>query len=187
MIQYLETGLKPETESSHVAYLLSRQAPSLSERELNQLAVIISELLSTIPENIRLINKYQMHPLCQKPLGFAFGEILRYCFDEEDLLPEQHYGSLGLIDDAYLLHSFTSLLAVYFPYAKPNENAVSPFNSREIIDKLLPAGILDTLDKTARSVLEISIALFAGAVTREVNDGENITLNVESAASLLRM
>jgi hypothetical protein len=185
MVHYLETGLIPDTDTRHLTHLLSRHAPNLPESELNQLASVISELLNTIPGNIRLINAYQTHPLCRKPLGFAFGEILRYCFDENDLLPEQDFGSLGLIDDAYLLHSFAGLLPIYFPFAVPDQKAGPEFNSRDAVDKLLPTGILDTLDKTARSVLEISIAFFAGGMPEATGDGEKITLNVEGAASLL--
>lgn len=186
MIKYLETGLKLETETRHLAHLLSLHAPSMPEGELNQLATILSDLLHTIPENIRLINAYQAHPRCRKPLAFAFGEILRYCFDEDDLLPERQFGVLGLIDDAYLLYAFTNLLPVYFPFAVSKEMLGPDFNSREIVDKLLPVGMLDAMDNTVRSVLEISIALFSGGIMEENSGSETIKLNIERAIASFR-
>ena len=187
MIEYLEAGLKPETTNRHLGQLLSQHAPSASEQSLEQLAKIVADLLDSIPRNIRLINAYQAHPLCRKPLGYAFGQVLVYCFDENDLLPEQQFGTLGLIDDAYLLHVFSRLLPLYFPYAVPANVESTEFEFREVLDRLLPAGVLDALDKTARSLLEISVALFGNALIEEnSNKGYPISLNVQGAVDSLK-
>ena len=180
MVDYLEIGLKSVVEPEHLAGLLAAQEPNASEQELQSLSQTISQLLGTIPANIRLINAYIEHPLCRKPLGFAFGEVLRYCFDEKDLLPEQTFGALGLIDDAYLLQALSNLLPLYFPYAVPTKVEAVPFESRSVIENLLPEGVVTALDRTAHSILDVAVAMFGSGGQEGGNDGDGVRLRIGS-------
>ena len=65
-------------------------------------------------------------PHCGRAVAFGTGTILTYIFDEEDLLPEASFGTLGLLDDAYLVHSFVDSLRRMYPFAAASPTYAAP-------------------------------------------------------------
>ena len=132
--------------------------------------------------------KFAKDPQYGRGIAFASGQVVQYCFDEEDLFPEAHYGVLGLLDDAYLVHRFVGMLHQMYPhvnvsgisYQFPDEMTL------QLVRTLLPTGVCDALDRTCYNLIQVGGALFTSGVRESSAPLESlVTLRVDEAISIL--
>ncbi len=142
---------------------LHRHFPEQSEHDLATTAGHISVFLQHLPLTMEGIGHYVAHPVCGRAAGFAYGEVLRYCFDEEDLLPEATWGVLGLLDDAWLLKSLHQQLSARFSFVNDEPFFQAPPPEDDLIRRLLGHPVCDALEATARSLTVVASALFMTA------------------------
>ena len=160
MIDLVRKSLEQSVGGTSLADLLSKRFPEMLDDERAQTLPKIAAFLLEIPAAMETINCFASHPACGRATKFAYGEILCYCFDEDDLMPESTWGLLGLLDDAYLLLRFADLLRAYFPYVALVENLASSTANFEVVTRLLKPEITDALDRTAHAMLDTGCALF---------------------------
>src|SRR6188474_1318431 len=104
MIALLKIGFDEGITTEEIAAALHRHADETTSEDLDQLARVLQEYLRTVPDAITAGLGMSKDPHCGRAVAFGTGTILTYIFDEEDLLPEAVYGTVGMLDDAYLVH-----------------------------------------------------------------------------------
>ena len=99
---------------------------------------------------------------CGRAVAFATGPILMYLLDEDDLLPESSFGIIGLLDDAYLVHTFVALLGQMYPFAAlpPDAYTAPEARSFEVVASFLPDGVAHALLRTSETTIQVAQALF---------------------------
>jgi hypothetical protein len=165
MIELLRRALDEELGATGgVADALRPDAGDASDEEIVRLAAIVEDFLRTVPDGLSWALTLSKDPACGHAVAFATGPILTYVFDEKDLLPESSFGALGLLDDAYLVHSFVAVLARAYPFASPAVAYEAPEpRTFEIVAALLPDGVAQALLRTCESTLQVAQALFGSA------------------------
>ena len=186
MIELLRAGLDAQVTVDAIADGLRGQAADGAAREVDPLARLVVPYLRSIPDALSHVFAIAGHPQCARAVTFAAGTVLAYAFDEEDLFPESRFGPLGLLDDAYLVHSFVEELGRMFPWAippgGPGYAAPTPLASA-VVSGLLPDGVADALLRTCRSTLQVAHALFPGGPLGEL-DGARIEPRLRVAPAL---
>ena len=121
---------------------------------------------------------------CGRAVAFGTGTILTYIFDEEDLLPEASFGTLGLLDDAYLVHSFVDSLRRMYPFAATSLTYAAPDpQTSEVVAAILPQGVAESLRRTCESTIQVAQALFPSRQGVEVEATFEPELRVSEAVS----
>lgn len=166
MRQLLQDSLDREATAAAIAPWLGRHASGMSPEATKELAHTLEGAFRTMPSALAFLERMERQPTCGRAVAFATGEVLRYCFDENDLLPDHAFGILGLLDDAYLLHALATAVRRRYPYVDPGEAGYRLLDERtvRVVRSLLPAGIAEALDRTCESLLTVAGALFATGV-----------------------
>jgi hypothetical protein len=164
MKRLLEQSLAQEITSSQLVASLSKYSGEVGPDHLTALAGSLEIFLRGIPSALAVATLLAKDPLCGRAVAFATGEILYYCFDEEDLLPERDFGVLGLVDDAYLVHVFVASLRFMYPQVDISSAGYQPPEERifRLVRAFLPAGVAEALDRTCDNLLRVAGALFIG-------------------------
>lgn len=162
MIELLKLGFDRGITADDLAEALGRHADDVPADDAEQLAGVLEQYLRTIPDALAIALGMSKDPHCGRAVAFATGTILTYIFDEEDLLPEASYGTLGLLDDAYLVHGFVAALRRMYPFAEPAAEAYDSPDERvsEVVASLLPEGVAQSLLRTCESTIQVAQALF---------------------------
>lgn len=102
MISLLQQGLERELQSGKLLVDLSKHTANsgADSHAITELANSLEPFLRSIFKGLDLATRLSKHPQFGRAVAFATGQIVQYCFDEEDLCPERDYGILGLLDDA---------------------------------------------------------------------------------------
>ena len=132
--------------------------------------------------------KLSKHPQFGRAVSFATGQIVQYCFDEEDLFPERDYGILGLLDDAYLIHRFVSMLQEMYSHVGMDDAKYRLPEKPifELVQTVLPAGVCDALDRTCYNLIQVANTLFASGAREGGTSFESFaTLRIDEAISIL--
>jgi hypothetical protein len=160
VIALLKIGFNGIT-TEEIAAALRRHAEDVASEEVDQLAQVVEEYLRTVPDAIAAALAMSKDPHCGRAVAFGTGTILTYIFDEEDLLPEATYGTLGLLDDAYLVHAFVDVLRQMYPFAaEPLEYVAPERRTSDVVAALLPEGVAASLRQTCESTVQVAQALF---------------------------
>jgi hypothetical protein len=164
MKQLLAHSLAREITLPQLTMSFSPYAGDIAPDRLTALAGALEPFLRGIPSALAVATLLAKDPACGRAVAFATGEILHYCLDEEDLLPERDFGILGLLDDAYLVHVFATSLHYTYPHVDIAFAGYQPPNDHvfRVVRTLLPAGVAEALDRTCDNLLRIASALFAG-------------------------
>lgn len=161
MIGLLKRVLDEEITAGGLSEALRRHANDVSSEDVEQLATVLEQFLRAVPDALGWALAASKDPRCGRSIAFATGSILNYVFDDEDLLPESSFGSIGLVDDAYLVHGFVAMLAQTYPFAKPAVAYSSPdARAFEVAASLLPDGVAQSLLRTCESTIQVAQALF---------------------------
>jgi uncharacterized membrane protein YkvA (DUF1232 family) len=161
MIGLLKLGFDEGITTEELADALRRHADEVAIEDLERLAAVLEQYLRTVPEALATALGMSKDPHCGRAVAFATGTILTYIFDEEDLLPEASYGTLGMLDDAYLVHAFVDLLRRMYPFAAPSLIYAAPeARTSEVVAAILPQGVAESLRRTCESTILVAQALF---------------------------
>jgi uncharacterized membrane protein YkvA (DUF1232 family) len=172
MIGLLRLGFDKGIAADEIGAALRRYAGDVASEDVDQLAGVLERYLRTVPEALATALGMSKDPHCGRAVAFATGTILAYVFDEEDLLPEASYGTVGMLDDAYLVHGFVDSLRRMYPYAAPPvAYEVPDARTSEVVAAVLPEGVAESLLRTCESTIQVAQALFPsrrGAGTADV-------------------
>jgi hypothetical protein len=149
---------------------------------------MLEPFLGSIFHAFEVSAKFAKDPQCGRSVTFTIGQVLQYCFEEDDLFPERDYGILGLLDDAYLVHRFAMMLQQMYPHVELGGTKYQPPDEKtlRIVSTMLPAGVCDALDRTCYNLIQVSNSLFAVGARESYGPIESLaTLRVREAISIL--
>jgi hypothetical protein len=168
VIDLLRRGFDEGISADEIADGLRRHADDVASEEIGELAGALEQYLRTVPEGLAVALGMSKDPHFGRAVAFATGTILTYIFDEEDLLPEESYGVVGMLDDAYLVHEFVGSLARMFPSAAASsEYEVPDARTSELVAAVLPEGVAESLRRTCESTIQVAQALFPSGQSAE--------------------
>ena len=98
-----------------------------------------------------------------RAVAFGLAQVLEYVFDEHDLVSDASHGVLGLLDDAYLVHRFLEDVGRAYPEARALAVSADDGATRDLVARLLPAGVAAALDRTSERLLQVGATLFTAA------------------------
>jgi uncharacterized membrane protein YkvA (DUF1232 family) len=161
MIGLLRIGFDEGIAAEEIADALRRDAGDVASEDVDELAGVLERYLRTVPEALATALRMSSDPHCGRAVAFATGTVLTYVFDEEDLLPEASFGTVGLLDDAYLVHQFVDSLRRMYPFAaSPIAYEAPDARTSEVVAAVLPEGVADSLLRTCESTIQVAQALF---------------------------
>jgi uncharacterized membrane protein YkvA (DUF1232 family) len=160
MIDLLRIGFEQIT-ADELGTALRRHAGDAPGEDVDRLAGVLEGYLRTVPDALEAALAMSKDQHCGRAVAFATGTILTYVFDEEDLLPEASYGTVGMLDDAYLVHGFVDSLRRMYPYAaSPTAYEAPDARTSEIVAAVLPEGVAESLHRTCESTIQVAQAFF---------------------------
>jgi len=165
VIGLLRRGFDEVITAGALSDALRQHSNDASSDDVEHLAIVLEQFLRTVPDALAFALAMSRDQRCGRSVAFATGPILNYVFDEEDLLPEASFGTLGLLDDAYLVHGFVAMLRRTYPFVEPATVAYAAPDSRmfEVVASLLPEGVAQSLLRTSESTIQVAQALFPSA------------------------
>ena len=173
MLDLLRIGFEEGISADELAAALRRYAGDVVGEDVDQLAGVLEGYLRSVPDALEAALGMSKNPHCGRAVAFATGTILTYVFDEDDLLPEATYGTVGLLDDAYLVHRFVDSLRRMYPFAAPSTAYETPdARASEVVAALLPEGVAESLVRTCESTIQVAQALFPSRQGAGVTDGQ---------------
>jgi uncharacterized membrane protein YkvA (DUF1232 family) len=165
MIALLRKGVASEITASSLADALQEHSQDVATEDIERLAGELEQFLHTVPDALAVALTMSRDPRCGRAVAFATGTVLAYVFDEEDLLPEASFGTLGLLDDGYLVHAFVAALRRTYPYVEAASAYSGPTDATlDTVATLLPDGVAQALLRTSESTVQVALALFPTAV-----------------------
>lgn len=185
MIALLKRGFDEELSSAGVRDALRRHSADTGAG-VDELAGIVERFLRGVPGAIACAIAMSKDSNNGRAIGFATGSILTYLLDEDDLFPETEFGSLGLLDDAYLVHAYVAGLLQAYPFAKPEtvDYDAPDDHAFDVVASLLPQGLAESLRRTSGSTIQVAQAFFPAAGDRASATAEQPSLRVDEAARL---
>jgi hypothetical protein len=161
MIHLLKHAFADQITAVGISDDLRRHSTTASTDDLEQLAKPLEQFLLTVPDALAHALAMSKDRRCGRSVAFATGTIFNYLFDEEDLLPEASFGTIGLLDDAYLVHGFVAMLRQTYPFVEPSTAYAAPDDRLfGIVAALLPEGVAQSLLRTCESTVQVAQALF---------------------------
>jgi hypothetical protein len=161
MIGLLRLGFDEGISADELAAALHRHAGDVANEDVDQLAGVLEGYLRAVPDALGAALGMSKDPHCGRAVAFATGTILTYVFDEDDLLPEATYGTVGMLDDAYLVHGFVDSLRRMYPFVAPPAAYDAPdAHTSEVVAAVLPEGVAESLLRTCEGTIQVAQALF---------------------------
>jgi uncharacterized membrane protein YkvA (DUF1232 family) len=189
MIDLLKRGLDEVITADQLAEALRQRAGDVPREDIDHLAAVLEQFLRGMPDALAAALAMSKDPRCGRAVAFATGTVLTYIFDEEDLLPEASYGTLGLLDDAYLVHGFVATLRRMFPFADASAISYTAPDERssQVVASFLPEGVAQSLLRTCESTIHVAQALFlTGDGTNSSGEAYHFDIRVAEAAAASR-
>ncbi|MGH2786341.1 MAG: hypothetical protein ACRDJV_00340 [Actinomycetota bacterium] len=173
MIDLLKRGFADLITADEILDELRRHSTTASTDDLEQLAKALEQFLLTVPDALAHALAMSKDRRCGRSVAFATGTIFNYLFDEEDLLPEASFGTIGLLDDAYLVHGFVAILRQTYPSVEPSMAYAAPDDLLfGVVADLLPEGVAQSLLRTCESTVQVAQALFPAALGEGTSDSD---------------
>lgn len=164
VIEQLRHGLVADVTADGIARELTRFDGNIAADDLARVAHVLADFIRRVPDAIGEALAMSKDPRCGRAIAFATGSILTYVFDPDDLISESGHGDLGLLDDAYLVHTFVGQLAAMYPFASTGSHEPPASEAMRAAAAILPDGIAQSLARTCDTILHVAQALFvAGA------------------------
>lgn len=162
---------------------------STSSEQIDELASLLEKFIGSMVSGFEVANQFTKDPHFGRAVSFAIGQIIQYCFDEEDLFPEREFGILGLLDDAYLVNRFIGMLYQLYPHVEISKTKYDPCDkyTLQVVRALMPIGVCDSLDRTCNNLFLVSNAFFTSATRENITTAEQPkNLNINQAISILK-
>jgi hypothetical protein len=183
----LSKALAEEASATRLEASLTSAALETPDASVRELAEVLERYLNGVPSALDALTTMAKEPRVGRSVAFAAGQVLVYLVDEDDLFRDAELGAVGLLDDAYLIHSCIGALRSAFPdltvpagYAPPDERSLAAVRA------LLPAGVAEALDRTAESLVQVAGALYSGGGQGSSAEGlPQPALRVEDALASL--
>lgn len=189
MLSILKQSLQNEIQHGKIATDLIKYIKNkhVASQSIEQLSQMLESFLLSMFDALEVVALLRKDPMCGRAVTFANAHVLQYVLDKDDLLSEHDFGILGLLDDAYLVHRFTSLLCQTYAhvdtskisYRSPNEHTL------QIVRTLLPDGISTALDRTSSNLIQVSSALCLNSTNASNLSSESFNIRVDDAVELL--
>jgi len=162
MMKLLQLTLEKQIASENLVLALAERAPEVGPDHIGELALLLEPFLRSMPQALSVAIQMTKDRGCGRAVAFATGQVLDYVFDEDDLLPEQNFGTLGLLDDAYMVHTYVGMLSRMYPQVDTSSVGYHPPDQRtlHVVRSLLPLGIANALDRTCDNLVHVASALF---------------------------
>lgn len=189
MVKLVQSVLEEEISSQALAPLIAKYAPEATQGHVTELAALLEPFLRSMPQALSVAIQMTKSRVCGRAVAFATGQALNYVFDENDLLPEQDFGIIGLLDDAYLAHIYAGTLRRMYPQVDTSGADYQPPDQRtiNIVRSLLPAGVASALERTVDNLLLVANSLFGGGAGAEEYPQESTpSLQVSEAIRVMR-
>jgi hypothetical protein len=183
----LSSALAEEASAAKLEDSLAREAPDVPRPEIRRLAELLEDYLNGVPSAIGALTTLANEPPYGRSVAFTAGQVLVYLVDDNDLFRDTELGALGLLDDAYLIHTSLSALRTAFPelsvpegYAPPDGSATAAVRS------LLPAGVPEALDRTCDNLVRVAAAMYSGrSAGSSVQEPPTASLRISEAVAAL--
>jgi len=189
MVKHMQLGLEEEISSEALAPLLAKYAPEATPDCVAELAALLEPFLRSMPQALSVAVQMTKSRGCGRAVSFATGQTLIYVLDEDDLLPEQDFGIIGLLDDANLAHIYAGRLSRMYQEAPISGVGYQPPDERtlNVVRSLLPAGVASALERTVDNLLLAANSLFGGGAGAEEHPPESApSLHVSEAIRAMR-
>ena len=150
---------------------LRRQDQDLTPDDAEALAEVLVPFIHAMPDALAWAIQMSKDRRCGRAVAFGTGSVLHYVFDGDDLLPEDTFGAVGLIDDAFLVHAWVRHIHEAFPFADPAVSYEPPARSAiQLVAALLPEGVAAALLRTCKGVIQVAAALFTAPVETDAGN-----------------
>jgi hypothetical protein len=183
----LTNALAEEASAAKLENLLAREAEGVDGGDLRRLAELLEVYLNGVPSAVDALIAMTKEPPYGRSVAFVSGQVLLYLVDEDDLFRDAEFGALGLLDDAYLIHSCLAACRAFFPgLSSPDDYAAPDADTLAAVRALLPAGVPEALDRTCENLVRVASAMYSGGgpgVSAE--DGPTWSLRVDDAVAAL--
>ena len=185
MIEQLKHGLLADVSADGIARALAGLDDDIGADELARVAEVLADFVHRVPDAIGEALAMSKDPRCGRAIAFAAGSILTYVFDPDDLISESGHGDLGLLDDAYLVHTFVAQLAATYPFAATGSHVPPASDAMRAVAAILPDGIAQSLARTCDTIIHVAQALLvAGADGSSGGEGPEVELGLRVADAI---
>lgn len=189
MIPILKQSLQNEIQHGKLSTDLLKYIKNkhVASQSIEQLSQVLESFLLSMFDALEVVALLRKDPMCGRAVTFANAHVLQYVLDDDDLLSEQDYGVLGFLDDAYLVHRFTSLLCQTYAYVDTSKISYQAPNEHtlQIIRTLLPDGVSTALDMTSSNLIQVASAFFLNGSNASNRSSEPFNIRVDDAIELL--
>jgi hypothetical protein len=191
MLSLLQKTFEREISKDQIIVELSKHLKNdiTQTTQVEELANLLEKFIGSMVSALEVANQFTKDPHFGRAVSFGTGQIIQYCFDDEDLFPEREFGILGLLDDAYLVHRFIEILYQMYPHVKLKETkyVLVDTDTLQVVRALMPIGVCDALDRTCNSLVTIANAFFTNATRGKIDTLEQPkTLTIKNALSILK-
>lgn len=182
-MKLLQQAIDRMLDTEPIEPRMIRLAPDAPPDQLKELAALVEPFMRSMPDALRKAELATKDPGSGRAIALAFGQVLTYVFDDQDLLPDNEYGSLGLLDDAFFAHTFVAALLRRYPQlADILEYRTPDRRTLRVVSALMPDGVAAAIERTCESLVQVSDALLGGRSTeRGAVEGYRPTLQVGKA------
>ena len=184
MIEQLQHGLLAEVSADGIARALADLGGDVAPDELARVSEVLADIVHRVPDAIGEALAMSKDKRCGRAIAFATGSILTYVFDPDDLVSESGHGELGLLDDAYLVHTFVAQLAATYPFASTGSHDPPATDAMRATAAILPDGIAQSLARTCDTIIHVAQALFVAGADGSGGAGPDIELELRVAAAV---
>jgi uncharacterized membrane protein YkvA (DUF1232 family) len=165
----LQSWLATTVTTEELVSALAQRSGGAPAR-FTSVADVLQPFIGSIPQALAAMYAIGKHPARRRATNFVMGQVLCYLVDDDDLLPDTKFGSLGLLDDAYLAHSAAIALMRAYPFVDTSEANYVPPDRRafQLVRTILPAGVADALDRTCSDLVYLANSLFGSPMGTEI-------------------
>lgn len=154
--------------------------------DVRPLAELVHDYLASMPAALDALVAMTKERGHGRGVAFAAGQVLLYLFDEEDLLDDRELGALGLLDDAYLVHTCLASLRARIPAAAGGGYTLPAHDATSAVRALLPAGVPEALERTCDDLVRVAMTLHAGSGDGGAETAPRPALRVDEALAGLQ-
>lgn len=155
------SALKRTASTSRIRSDL-RKLGNANTRGTDSLAQSLNRLIQGVPAALDIVFYYGSKAESAKSVRFAAGQVFYYLLEESDLISSKTAGLVGIVDDAYLAHSFANRLMMRFGTGTDSAPPYRyPARDMQAARAIMPAGVAEALEATSASLIDVAATLFS--------------------------
>src|SRR5687768_10250180 len=99
MLSLLQKTFEREIHKDQIIVELSKHLKNdiTQTTQVEELASLLEKFIGSMVIALEVANQFTKDPDFGRAVSFCTGQIIQYCFDDEDLFPEREFGILGLL------------------------------------------------------------------------------------------